>query len=60
MVRHIFLLSPLDNRVGSVIKAVACFLTGASAWPMILAIILAILVCYCMQHKEDLLAMLPH
>ncbi|GJN04865.1 hypothetical protein PR202_ga22442 [Eleusine coracana subsp. coracana] len=32
---------------------------GASVWPMILAIILAILVYYCMQHKEDLLAMLP-
>ncbi|TVU30336.1 hypothetical protein EJB05_21951, partial [Eragrostis curvula] len=31
-----------------------------SVWPMILAIILAILVYYCMQHKEDLLAMLPH
>ncbi|KAL6654726.1 hypothetical protein ACP70R_008191 [Stipagrostis hirtigluma subsp. patula] len=33
---------------------------GPSVWPMILAIILAILVYYYMQHKEDLLAMLPH
>ncbi|XP_062181873.1 SEC12-like protein 2 [Phragmites australis] len=32
---------------------------GTSVWPMILVIILAILVYYCMQHKEDLLAMLP-
>ncbi|TVT99394.1 hypothetical protein EJB05_55212 [Eragrostis curvula] len=32
---------------------------GTSVWPMILAIILAILVYYCMQHK-DILAMLPH
>uniref|UniRef100_A0A0A9FB24 Anaphase-promoting complex subunit 4-like WD40 domain-containing protein n=1 Tax=Arundo donax TaxID=35708 RepID=A0A0A9FB24_ARUDO len=32
---------------------------GASVWPMILVIILAILVYYCMQHKEDLLAMSP-
>lgn len=33
--------------------------TGVSLWSMILAIILAILVYYYMQHKEDLLAMLP-
>lgn len=32
---------------------------GVSLWSMILAIILAILVYYYMQHKEDLLAMLP-
>lgn len=32
---------------------------GISLWSMILAIILAVLVYYCMQHKEDLLAMLP-
>ncbi|KAL6890126.1 hypothetical protein ACP4OV_008889 [Aristida adscensionis] len=32
---------------------------GTSVWPMILVIILAILVYYCMQHKEDLLSMLP-
>ncbi|KAL6620013.1 hypothetical protein ACP70R_035152 [Stipagrostis hirtigluma subsp. patula] len=33
---------------------------GPSIWPMILAIILAILVYCYMQHKEDLLAMLQH
>uniref|UniRef100_A0ACD5X1J5 Uncharacterized protein n=1 Tax=Avena sativa TaxID=4498 RepID=A0ACD5X1J5_AVESA len=33
--------------------------TGMSLWSMILAIILAILVYYYTQHKEDLLAMLP-
>ncbi|CAM0873966.1 unnamed protein product [Alopecurus aequalis] len=33
--------------------------TGISLWSMILAIILAILIYYYMQHKEDLLAMLP-
>uniref|UniRef100_A0ACD5WUG5 Uncharacterized protein n=1 Tax=Avena sativa TaxID=4498 RepID=A0ACD5WUG5_AVESA len=33
--------------------------TGVSLWSMILAIILAILVYYYTQHKEDLLAMLP-
>ncbi|CAL4991596.1 unnamed protein product [Urochloa decumbens] len=32
---------------------------GTSVWPMLLVIILAILVYYCMQHKEELLAMLP-
>ncbi|XP_020182159.1 SEC12-like protein 2 [Aegilops tauschii subsp. strangulata] len=32
---------------------------GISLWSMVLAIILAILVYYYMQHKEDLLAMLP-
>ncbi|KAG0530600.1 hypothetical protein BDA96_05G200600 [Sorghum bicolor] len=32
---------------------------GTSMWPMLLVIILAILVYYCMQHKEDILAMLP-
>ncbi|EES10100.1 SEC12-like protein 2 [Sorghum bicolor] len=32
---------------------------GTSIWPMLLVIILAILVYYCMQHKEDILAMLP-
>ncbi|VAI92121.1 unnamed protein product [Triticum turgidum subsp. durum] len=32
---------------------------GISLWSMVLAIILAILAYYYMQHKEDLLAMLP-
>ncbi|XP_044363767.1 SEC12-like protein 2 isoform X1 [Triticum aestivum] len=32
---------------------------GISLWSMVLAIILGILVYYYMQHKEDLLAMLP-
>ncbi|KAG2558724.1 SEC12-like protein 2 isoform X1 [Panicum virgatum] len=32
---------------------------GTGVWPMLLVIILAILVYYCMQHKEELLAMLP-
>nr|ACG40104.1 sec12-like protein 2 [Zea mays] len=32
---------------------------GTSIWPILLAIILAVLVYYCMQHKEDILAMLP-
>uniref|UniRef100_A0A0A9DM46 Anaphase-promoting complex subunit 4-like WD40 domain-containing protein n=1 Tax=Arundo donax TaxID=35708 RepID=A0A0A9DM46_ARUDO len=32
---------------------------GTSLWPMILVIILAILVYYCMQHKDHFLAMLP-
>nr|ACG34934.1 sec12-like protein 2 [Zea mays] len=31
---------------------------GTSIWPMLLVVILAILVYYCMQHKEDILAML--
>jgi len=31
---------------------------GTGVWPMLLVIILAILVYYCMQHKEELLAML--
>ncbi|KAF8749744.1 hypothetical protein HU200_012543 [Digitaria exilis] len=32
---------------------------STSIWPVLLVIILAILVYYCMQHKEELLAMLP-
>jgi uncharacterized membrane protein YdjX (TVP38/TMEM64 family) len=43
----------------SILRKTACFLTGMSLWTMVLAIILAILVYYYMQHKEDLLAMLP-
>jgi hypothetical protein len=35
-----------------------CVLTGTSIWPMLLVVILAILVYYCTQHKEDILAML--
>ncbi|AQK49052.1 sec12-like protein 2 [Zea mays] len=31
---------------------------GTSIWPMLLVVILAILVYYCTQHKEDILAML--
>ncbi|WVZ50442.1 hypothetical protein U9M48_001694 [Paspalum notatum var. saurae] len=33
---------------------------GTSIWPVLLVIILAVLVYYYMQHKDDILSMLPH